>query len=231
MANEVTVPLLPCTSIDEMVAFYEVLGFRRTYRQTRPNPYVVVRREDWELHFFGMDGFEPADSYGSCVVQVPDVGVVHQAFVAGMRARYGKVPVQGIPRMTRPRRRKNSGNLSGFTVVDPGGNWIRIFPAGEAKDAPEQGKLATALDNAVVMGDSHGDNAQAAKILDGALARITDAPATERVEALAYRAELARQAGDATRAEAALAELRAIPLTDTERTQVADTLSAIDDLT
>jgi catechol 2,3-dioxygenase-like lactoylglutathione lyase family enzyme len=230
MANEVTVPLLPCASIDEMVDFYETLGFRRTYRQTKPNPYVVVRREDWELHFFGIDGFEPADSYGNCIVQVPDIGVVHTAFAAGLRARYGKVPVQGIPRMTRPRPRKNSGNLSGFTVVDPGGNWIRIYPAGDATEARSQGKLAVALDNAVVQGDGRGDVTQAAKILDGALARVTDAPATERVEALAYRAELARRAGDASRAEAALAELRAIPLTAPERAEVAETLRSLDDL-
>lgn len=223
MAGEVTVPLLPCASVDDMVAFYEALGFRRTYRQTKPNPYVVVRREDWELHFFGMDGFDPAESYGSCIVQVPDVGAVHTAFAAGLRARYGKVPVRGIPRMTRPRRRKNSGNLSGFTVVDPGGNWIRIFPAGAAgQDAPRRSKLGIALDNAVVQGDGRGDLAQAAKILDGALAREPDAP--ERVEALTYRAELARRAGDDDRAEAVLAELLALPLTDAEREQLTDLL-------
>jgi hypothetical protein len=87
-----------------------------------------------------------------------------------------------------------------------------------------------ALDNAVVQGDGRGDVPQAAKLLDGALARVTDAPATERVEALAYRAELARRAGDADRAEAVLAELRAVPLTDAERAQVAETLTAAEDL-
>jgi hypothetical protein len=230
MANEKTVPLLPCASIDDMAAFYEALGFRLTYRQARPYPCIGVRREDWDMQFFGMDGFKPTDSYGSCIVQVPDTGVLHAAFAEGLRAKYGKVPVQGIPRMTRPRRRKNAGNVAGFTVVDPGGNWIRIFPAGDAVETQEQGKLAVALDNAVVLGDSKGDHAQAAKMLDGALSRNIDAPATERVEALAYRAELARRTGDAARAESALAELRAIPLTAEERAVVADTLAAIDDL-
>jgi hypothetical protein len=230
MANEKTVPLLPCASIDEMEAFYEALGFQLTYRQAKPYPCIGVRRDDWDMQFFGIDGFEPADSYGSCIVQVPDTGVLHAAFTEGLRAKYGKIPVQGIPRMTRPRRRKNAGNVAGFTVVDPGGNWIRIFPAGDAVETSEQGKLAVALDNAVVLGDSKGDHAQAARILDGALSRNADAPATERVEALAYRAELARRAGDAARAESALAELRAIPLTAEERVVVADTLAAIDDL-
>ena len=223
MAGEVTIPLLPCADVDEVAAFYAVLGFRRTYHQTKPNPYVVVRREDWELHFFGMDGFDPEQSYGSCVVQVPDIGAVHEAFTAGLRARYGKVPVKGIPRMTRPRRRKNSGNLSGFSVVDPGGNWIRIFPAGATEEeAPARSTLGVAVDNAVVLGDSKGDHAQAAKILDGALARHPEAP--ERVEALIYRAELARRAGDDARAEEVLTELRTLPLTDAERDQLSDLL-------
>lgn len=230
MANEVTVPLLPCASIDEMVAFYEALGFRRTYRQTKPNPYVVVRREDVELHFAGIDGFAPAESYGSCIVLVPDVGALHQAFVAGLRAAYGKVPLAGIPRMTRPRKRKNSGNLSGFTVIDPGGNWIRIFPATGGGAEPAVSKLAKAMENAVVMADSHGDTAQAAKILEGALSRATDASAVERVEALAYRAELAVTLGDVARADSALAELKKIDLTAAEREQLADTLTAAEDL-
>jgi hypothetical protein len=63
-------------------------------------------------------------------------------------------------------------------VVDPGGNWLRIFPDADAS-APASprsaGKPARALDNAVVLADSRGDPAQAAKILDGALARASDA--------------------------------------------------------
>src|SRR5690606_18395412 len=33
MANERTYPLLPCRELDESIGFYEVLGFKRTYRQ------------------------------------------------------------------------------------------------------------------------------------------------------------------------------------------------------
>jgi hypothetical protein len=43
---------------------------------------------------------------------------------AGLRAAYGKLPVTGIPRITRPRRKQ--GAAGGFTVVDPGGNWLRV---------------------------------------------------------------------------------------------------------
>jgi len=72
MANERTYPLLPCRELDESIAFYEVLGFKRTYRQLRPNPSAVVQYEDIHLHLFGIDGFNPADSYGSVIVVVPD---------------------------------------------------------------------------------------------------------------------------------------------------------------
>ena len=224
------IPLLPCASIDDMHAFYTALGFTRTYRQTRPNPYLGMRRGDVELHFFGIPDFAPADSYGSCIVQVPDTGALHQAFAAGLRAAYGKVPLAGIPRMTRPRPRKNVGGHAGFTVIDPGGNWIRIFPEAGAAAAPATGKLAQATDNPVVLSDSDGDPAQAAKILDGALARVPDVPAVERVEALAYRAELAVTLADPARASSALAELDAIELSGAERERLAGTLAAVEEL-
>ena len=68
MADERTYPCLPCPEIDDSIAFYESLGFRRTYRQVRPNPYAVVIRDDLQIHLFGIDGFDPAESYGSAIV-------------------------------------------------------------------------------------------------------------------------------------------------------------------
>lgn len=234
MTGEVAVPMLPCRSIDEITDFYEALGFTTTYRQTRPNPYVALRREDFELHFFGMDGFDPRDSYGTCGVRVPDTGALHKAFADGMRAKYGKVLVSGTPRMTTPRRRKNSGCHAGFTIVDPGGNWVRIFPA-EGRPTAEPpsptGKLTVALDNAVVMGDSHGDDRQAAKVLDGALRREAEqASPTELVEALVYRAELAVRLDDPAAAREALDRARAVPLDADQRRHAAAALANADTL-
>lgn len=74
MANELTIPALPCRSIDDVEAFYTALGFTRTYRQVRPNPYLAVRWEDIELHFFGMPEFDPEDSYGTCLSLSPTPG-------------------------------------------------------------------------------------------------------------------------------------------------------------
>ena len=231
MANEVTIPLLPCRSIDEITEFYGALGFTTTYRQTRPNPYVCVRREDLELHFAGIEDFDPEKSYGSCVVIVPDTGTLHRAFADAMRAAHGKVLVSGIPRMTSPRQRKNTGRRAGFSVVDPGGNWIRFFPATEDDERPDEtahptGRLTKALENAVVLGDSKGDATQAARILDATLKREREAAhAVELVEALVYRAELALRLDDGSRARALLTEAGGIRLGDAERERLTNTLA------
>lgn len=234
MANEITVPLLPCRSIDEIVEFYTMLGFDRTYYQLRPNPCVSLQRDDLHLQFFGMPDFRPEDSYGSCVVLVPDTGALFEAFAAGMRRVHGKLLVSGIPRMTRPRTRKNASNATGFTVVDPGGNWIRFFhhtTATAASSDEPTSQLAKAVRNAVVLGDSKGDTRQAARILDGALTRNRgSAPVTDLVEALAYRAELALRMEATTAARDALAQARTLILADTERERLSETLAGLDDL-
>src|SRR5688500_10354403 len=132
MANELTFPLLPARDIDESVTFYEALGFRRTYRQTRPNPYAVVVREDLQLHLFGMDGFDPEQSYGSALVVVPDPDELYRAFADGLRAAFGRLPSAGVPRLLRPRKR--AGTVRGFSVVDPGGNWLRVSRLGDTEE-------------------------------------------------------------------------------------------------
>jgi hypothetical protein len=234
MANEITVPLLPCRSIDEIVEFYTMLGFDRTYYQLRPYPCVGLQREDLQLQFFGIPDFRPEDSYGSCVVLVSDTGALFEAFAAGMRKAHGKLLVSGIPRMTRPRKRKNVGNVAGFSIVDPGGNWIRIFhntaAADDNTDEPAS-QLGKAMRNAVVLGDSKGDTRQAARILDSALTRHHgSAPVTELAEALAYRAELALRAEDTTAARDALTRARALTLSEAEREKLGETLAGLDDL-
>ncbi|MFD9890311.1 hypothetical protein ACFWY9_13285 [Amycolatopsis sp. NPDC059027] len=231
MAHEMTVPLLPCRSIDEIAEFYEMLGFTQTYYQARPYTCVSLKREDIQLQFFGMPGFNPEDSYGSCLVIVPDTGELFRAFADGMRAVHGKLLVSGIPRMTRPRKRKNAGNLSGFTVVDPGGNWIRIFAAKADPTDEAPGKLAASLRSAVVMGDSKGSDEQAALILDNGLRRHQEtATPVDLLEALAYRTELAVRTGDPAAARDFLTRAAEVPLTDAERSAVAITLASLHDL-
>jgi hypothetical protein len=187
VANEVTIPLLPCASIDEVAEFYVMLGFTITHRQRRPNPYLSVRREDVNLHFFGIRGHDPEQSYSSCLIQVDDTRELFEAFAHGMRTVYGMVPLSGIPRMTRPRR-------DGFLVVDPGGNWIRIVPTVRERE-PAPTRLARALDSAVTLAGSHGAERQALRILEGALAREVHASEEERIQAEEFRAKLLARLG------------------------------------
>jgi hypothetical protein len=185
VANELTIPLLPCRDIDEIASFYDMLGFSLTYRQTRPNPYIALQREDINLHFYGMDGHVPEQSHSTCLIIVQDTGPLFEAFAAGMRAVHGKLLISGIPRMTRPRLRND--RYTGFAVVDPGGNWIRINKAAQEPEA--RTKLAKAMENAARLADAKGDERQALKILEGALKR-TDGSEPELQDAQDYRDEL-----------------------------------------
>lgn len=221
MSDERTYPCLPCRDIDEALAFYAALGFKRTYRQLRPNPYAVVQREDWHIHLFGMDGFEPANSYGNVIVVVPDPDALYQAFAAGLRSLYGKLPVKGIPRILRPR--KKYGVVYGFSVVDVGGNWLRISKGGDAADNETKASgLESILETAARLGDSRGDDALALKTLEKGLQRFADAPAAERARALLYRAELAMRLEDKSLAVASLTAVDALDLS----AEIRATLSA-----
>ncbi|WBB90649.1 VOC family protein [Verrucosispora sp. WMMC514] len=227
MTNERTVPLLPCASIVDIEAFYGVVGFRTTYKQRRPNACVGVQREDLQLQFFEIAGFDPEQSYGSCLVLTADIEGLHGAFAAGMRAAYGKVLVSGTPRMTRPRARKNADGLGGFSVIDPGGNWIRVFRDAAIAPMPATtpmpaGRLAKALANAVVQADSRGSVGQAVRILDSALARPqADDDPVEQVEVLVYRAELAMVLHDPAAAAEMLTRAKSVTLTEDESERAA----------
>ncbi|MEV3938081.1 VOC family protein [Glycomyces sp. NPDC049804] len=233
VTGTVTVPLLPCRSIDETSEFYEMLGFRRTHHQTRPNPYIVMARDDWQLHFFGLDALDPEANYGTCLVFVPDTGSLWDEFAAGMRKVHGKVLVSGTPRVTRPRKRGNTGNRAGFSLTDPSGNVIRFFPQhddAEKAEAP-QGKLGRTLVKAVILGESKGDTVQAVKLLDSTLARHGgDAPKPELLDALVYRAELALREGDDAKAAALVKQVEDTELTDAERDAAASALATAADL-
>ncbi len=223
MANERTYAILPCRDIDECIAFYETLGFKKTYRQIRPNPSAVVALEDIHIHFGGIEGFRPEDSYGSVIIVVPDPDSLYHAFAAGLRKAYGKLPVAGIPRILRPRKRY--GTVRGFTVIDPGGNWLRISKLGDTEQEAVSEKvegLAQIIHVAARLGDAHGDEALALKTLENGLARFPEAAAIERVRAYLYRAELAVRIKKSDVAQSSLAQAKSVELTDMERGMIAD---------
>ena len=232
MANERMYPCLPCRDIDESIGFYESIGFKRTYRQVRPNPYAVVALEDIHIHLFGMDGFNPEDSYATVIIAVPDPDSLYQAFAAGLRKVHGKLLVSGIPRMTRPR--KKFGTVSGFSVVDPGGNWLRIHKLGETeeKDSAEKAEgLAQIFYVATRLGDAHGDEVLALKTLENGLTRFADtAGAMDLAKAYLYRAELAVRTKDYQLAQSSLTKAQSLELTDEEKAALTDEFAHVTEI-
>lgn len=235
MTSEITIPLLPCRSINEMLEFYCALGFEVTYQQSRPNNYAAVRRGGIELHFFSMREYEAADSYSSCYAVTTDVDGLYKAFTAGLRQKYGRLPSAGIPRVIPL---KNKTGRREFIIVDPGGNWIRIgqplaATTGDEDQATQKAgstKLSRALHAATLLADSKGDYVAAAKMLDAALAQDGAGPANQRLQALVFRAGLAITMADHPRARMILNEVRQIPLHDENRDALAADLQRADDL-
>jgi catechol 2,3-dioxygenase-like lactoylglutathione lyase family enzyme len=232
MANERIYPCLPCGELDESIAFYESLGFKKTYRQVRPNPYAVVALGDIGIHLFGIEGFDPAESYGSAIVAVPDPDSLYRDFAAGLRRAHGKLPVTGIPRITRPRKRY--GTVRGFSVVDPGGNWLRISKLGESEeeDSAEKAEgLAQIVYVAARLGDAHGDEALALKTLESGVTRFGEAAeAIELARAYLYRAELAVRIKDRERARSSFAAAESLELTDDQQAHLADEFAHVTEL-
>ena len=224
VSGELTFPILPCRDLDESIAFYELLGFERTYRQLRPNPYGVVVLEDLQIHLAGIEGFVPEHSYGSAIVVVPDADALYASFARRLRDALGKLPSAGIPRILRPRKRH--GTVRGFSVVDPGGNWLRISTLGDTEaDARNTSTgLARVIDNAARQADARGDDEFARTLLTNGLARFTDAPPSTKVLALAYLTELNIRVGDLAAARTALDDARSVPIDTADQPQVDDAL-------
>ncbi len=192
------VPMLPCGYVDEIVEFFTALGFAVTYRQVRPNPYVAFEGHGFPIHYYGLAGHRAEDSHSTCGVLVADTEPLFESFASGLRLKYGKLPVSGHPRITRPRPRKNAGGLSGFSLIDPAGNWIRIMrdtPAENGTTPPAASSpLREAVLNAIVLADSKGDAEQAARILRGSLRRADPADPAQ-AEATDFMAELNERLG------------------------------------
>ena len=215
-----TIPVLPCISLDETLAFYAALGFEVTWRQTRPYVYAATRRGDIHLHFMGMPKLDPAGAYSTCLVVMPEIEDLHRTLADGLRQAYGRLPLSGIPRISRLR--KGQGR---FTVVDVAGNSIVLIrrPSEPASDEAVTGsRTEQSLRTAARLRDEKNDDAAAAAVLDAALRRSDPtASVFERAQVIAARMELAVVAGDAVREGELRAALDDLALTDAERAEIA----------
>jgi hypothetical protein len=232
MMTETTVPLLPCSAVDDTVEFYEALGFDVARRQTRPYLYMAFRLGGVELHFKdAAPELDPSHELsGGCLVMVDAVEGYHRDFTSGLRRRYGRVPAQGLPRLTRLR-----PGQTRFYLYDPSGNCV-IFVVRDEPDVEYGGSksmsgLAKALDNVRILRDFKNDDALALRALDVALRRHgAGAPRIDLARAIANRIELAIALGDSAGADASRADLAAMALNATERAEIDDDLRAIDEV-
>ena len=235
MANERMIPALPSASINDTLAFYLALGFEITYQQERPNTYGCVKREDIELHFFTMKGYEPANSYSTCLVLIDDADGLYQSFKISLKQHFGKIPVAGIPRLTRPNNNNASGDYR-FNVIDPGGNWIRfIQTTPQSEDAKPSGELSTKLSRAIraasLLVDAKGDFSNAGIMLDKALEKSdSNDSIIERVKAWVLRTIIAMNMNDKALAETYQRKIRQLVLTNEEESALEDELQRLDEL-
>ncbi|MDG4662994.1 glyoxalase [Mycobacterium sp. 236(2023)] len=174
----------------------------------------------------GLDGSE--ENSGGFLAFVDDVAPIHARFVETLRARLGRVPATGLPRLTRLR-----PGQTRFVIYDPSGNGITVInrdePDIEYGGSTALSGLAKAHDNVRIFRDFKSDDALAARALDTALRRYWDhAPRLDLARAHADRAELAVTLGDRAQADASRAQLAAIGLSDDEKAALAPELTALE---
>jgi catechol 2,3-dioxygenase-like lactoylglutathione lyase family enzyme len=109
----VAVPMLPMSELRETQAFYERLGFHAAYWHMDPDQYLIVRRDDLELHFFGLPGLDPTENFSACYLRVEDVQGMNDEFrESGLE---GLAWVQEMP-----------SGMREFDLIDPNGNLLRV---------------------------------------------------------------------------------------------------------
>ena len=109
-----TIPILASRDVAETTGFYQHLGFRVVglYEDFGP-AYLLVRRDDVELHFVHAPDLDPAESHGGCYLRLVDA--------QGVYDEWEPLAVPGIhpPRDT-------PWGMREFFLVDPSGNLLRI---------------------------------------------------------------------------------------------------------
>ncbi len=106
------VPILPTHDVDETIDFYERLGFEVRGRFGGRRVYVVLRRDDAELHFFYLSSADPRTNTNGCYLRIEDADALYEEWR------------EVLGRLAPPKDR--AWGLREFTLVDPSGNLIRV---------------------------------------------------------------------------------------------------------
>ncbi len=229
-SNITTIPALPCESMDDMLVFWQAIGFQVTYRQKAPNAYAVVRYEDdYELHFFSLKQLKPQDNFSACLVIVPEVEGLHAIFVERLRNHLGKIPSKGFPRISRMKPKQ-----ARFTLTDVSGNSIYFIKRGKedetvSKAYKKEGQtfLQKTLNTAIRLRDFHNDDAAAAKVLDNALARDHKGTPLEIARVFAARIELAVVLDDHDLARSLYLQFKNLELSENDRQLLSDDINML----
>jgi hypothetical protein len=226
--TETTIPLLPCTSPESTVEFFDALGFYVERQQTRPYLYMTFRFGDFALHF--KDAPRNLNSQTNCLVMVDAVDAYHRTFSAGLRRRYGRMPTV-----------RAAADHPAAAGPDP---VLPLRPNGELHRLHQPNRTRYRIRRLVVdVGSGQGPRQRPdpARLQERRRARGArprrraepDRDAAPRVDVargLADRVELAIALGDREAAEVHRDQLLSMGLSAAERAAIAVQLRAIDDL-
>ncbi|WP_438498533.1 bleomycin resistance protein [Paenibacillus sp. IHBB 3054] len=225
-----TIPIFPCSSIDEQLNFYQALGFEITYRQAKPNLYACVRHRIAELHFFVLKKLEPANSYSMCYVNVPDVDAVYNEFCGNLKKAYHKVPSKGLPRITKV---NNLAEDRRFNLIDPAGNRLIIGQKHASSMPTEQeppSRFATAFETAYQLAYAKDKPADAAKVLDLVFSKDEEATLTLQYKAFVLRADIAASMDEIELMSSYIEKVDSLSLTGAELEEVVEATARLDEL-
>lgn len=131
-----TVPIFPCRSLEEVMIFYEAIGFKVTYLQTAPYGYLALKHDIAEISFYRAKKYDKNNQMYQVQVYifVDDVEAVYEEFITNFKNTYGKLYRTGLPRISQLNTTKEDRR---FTLADPAGSVITIAQPLENKKTEE----------------------------------------------------------------------------------------------
>jgi len=110
-------PIFPSRDFSVTAGFYEPLGFANVGEYPEEG-YLILERDQVELHFFRAEKHKPRKSEHSAFVRVTDANKLWHTYQAL------KFPVEGIPRVTEAD--EKPWGICELAIVDPDGNLLRV---------------------------------------------------------------------------------------------------------
>ncbi len=210
-------PIFPCKSLEELLVFYQTLGFKITYQQKSPNPYAIVERVWIRLDFYGIKLHDPKKCYHTCYILTDEADELYEAFTSALRNKNGKLPTRGLPRISDIRDKKSG--VREFMFSDVAGNCIRIGRKLDKQDVETSNaaitaasdRLALALDFAYKSEDEEDELEKVSKVLDKAIERDQHHHCHNLYKVMILRADMAVAQGDSEKAKTLLEQVCSSP--------------------